>query len=157
MSYKITNDAINLIKSWEGLFLKAYHGKADKPGIDTIGYGTIQYPPHYMRGKRVKIGDPIITEDQAFEFLKYEVLKKADAIDVLLRDDLTANQFGALLSFSYNVGEGALKMSHLRQKVNANPHDPSIRDEFMKWDMSNGVHVQGLANRRKSEADFYFK
>lgn len=155
--YKITDEAINLIKSWEGLFLTAYQGKADKPGIHTIGYGTIQYPPHYLRGKRVKLGDPAITEAQAFEFLKYEVLKKADAIDVLLRDDLTANQFGALLSFSYNVGEGALKMSKLRAKVNKDPNDPAIRAEFMRWKFANGVQVKGLANRRKSEADLYFK
>jgi lysozyme len=154
---KINSDCIFLIKSWEGLFLKAYHGEADRPGVDTIGYGTIKYPPNYLGGKMVKVGDAIITEGQAVQFLQWEVNKILPAVDTLLRDDLTENQFGALVSFCYNVGVGALKMSHLRSKINANPHDPSIRDEFMKWDMSNGVHVRGLARRRKSEADLYFK
>jgi lysozyme len=155
---KINDEAINLIKSFEGLFLTAYHGSKDKPGIDTIGYGTIKYPPTYLGGKMVKIGDPRITEQQAFDFLKYEVEKDLPAIDVLVKDDLTINQFNALTSFCYNLGTGALKTSHLREKINANPNDASIREEFMKWTCSNGeCGIPGLIRRRKAEADLYFK
>jgi lysozyme len=153
----IVNDAcIKLIKSFEGLSLKVYHGAADKPGIDTIGYGSIQYPPDYMQGKMVKLGDPDITEARAESFLKWEIDQKTKAIDFLLRDDLSANQFAALISFTYNLGEGALKQSTLRLKVNTNPHDPTIRDEFAKWVHSNGKKVAGLVRRRKAEADLYF-
>ena len=155
---KINDDCINLIKSFEGLFLDAYHGKCDKPGIDTIGYGTIKYPPTYRNGAMVKVGDPAITEKQAFEFLKYEVDKMLPQIDILVRDDLSVNQFNALTSFCYNLGTGALKQSHLREKLNANPNDPAIRDEFMKWTCSNGqCGIKGLVRRRKAEADLYFK
>jgi lysozyme len=155
---KIDDNCINLVKSFEGLSLKAYHGPKDKPGIDTIGYGTIIYPPSYMGGKRVKIGDPNITEAQAFDFLKYEISKKLVAVDLLIRDDLTINQFNALVSFTYNLGEGSLKQSHLRDKVNANPNDPTIHDEFMKWTCSNGeCGVKGLIRRRQAESDLYFK
>jgi lysozyme len=155
---KINDDAINLIKSFEGFFPNAYHGAKDKPGIDTIGYGTIRYPSYYLGGKKVKIGDPKITEKQAFDFLKYEVDKVLPQIDDLMRDDLTENQFGALTSFCYNLGVGSLKMSHLREKVNANPNDPAIRDEFMKWTCSNGeCGILGLVRRRKAEANLYFK
>jgi lysozyme len=48
-------------------------------------------------------------------------------------------------------------MSHLRKKVNINPEDPTIRAEFLRWKFSNGVVVKGLINRRKAEADLYFK
>lgn len=155
---RINDNCISLIKSFEGLSLKPYHGKHDRPGIDTIGYGTIQYPPTYRNGNMVKIGDPAITEAQAVEFLKYEVMKKLKGVDLLIRDDLNDNQFGALVSFTYNLGEGSLKQSNLRKKVNANPNDPAIRDEFMKWTCSNGeCGVPGLINRRKAEADLYFK
>jgi lysozyme len=151
------NDAcIDLIKSFEGLSLEAYHDKADKPGIDTLGYGTIQYPPDYLRGKRVAIGDPDITIEQARDFLKWEISLKARLIDPLIRDDLTPNQFGALISFAYNLGEGALKMSTLRKKVNANPADKTIRSEFAKWIFSNGKQQEGLIRRRAAEADLYF-
>ena len=154
---KIDDECINLIKSFEGFSSNAYHGEVDPPHVDTIGYGTIKYPPNYMGGKAVKVGDPMITTAQGFEFLKHEVNLKTDGVDMLIRDDLTVNQFGALVSFAYNLGLGALKGSTLRKKVNINPLDPTIREEFMKWDMSNGAHVKGLTRRRKAEADLYFK
>jgi lysozyme len=154
----IVNTAcINLIKSFEGLELKPYHGSADPPTIFTIGYGTIKYPPYYMQGKLVALSDPVITELQAEDFLRYDVTQKTSAIDPLLRDDLTANQFGALISFTYNLGEGALKQSTLRKKVNKNPADTTIRGEFMKWVYANGKIVAGLKKRRTAEADLYFR
>jgi lysozyme len=162
------NDAcISFIKEKEGLFLKAYHGAADAPNIYTIGYGTIVYPPDYLGGRRVKLGDAITTE-QAEYFLRYEVEQKARLIDPYLRDDLTPNQFAALVSFAYNLGEGALKQSTLRAKVNKNPSDPGIFKykladglavpascEFTKWCYANGVMVKGLLKRRMQEADLY--
>jgi lysozyme len=156
MAIIVNSKCIDLIKSFEGLSLKAYHGKVDPAGVDTIGYGTIVYPPTYMGGKRVKVGDPNITEAQAIEFLKWEVELKTKAVDLLLRDDLTGNQFGALISFTYNLGEGALKGSTLRKKVNKNPNDPTIEQEFLKWDMASGQHVSGLQRRRAAEAKLYF-
>src|SRR6476620_5181003 len=147
---------INLIKSFEGLSLKPYHGAADRPDVFTIGYGSIKYPPYYLRGKPVALTDPSITQEQAVDFLKYEITQKSISIDPLLRDDLTPNQFAALLSFAYNLGEGALKMSTLRAKVNKDPKDSTIRDEFLKWVYSNGQKVQGLLNRRIKEAELYF-
>jgi lysozyme len=153
----INSNCINLIKSFEGLVLHPYHGAADRPEIFTIGYGTIKYPPYYMRGKMVALTDPPITEAQAENFLHYEISQKSVAIDLLLRDDLSANQFGALGSFAYNLGDMALKQSTLRMKVNKNPVDPTIRDEFMRWVHSNGAVVEGLIRRRKAEADLYFQ
>ena len=152
----INDNCVNLIKSFEGLSLKPYHGAADRPDVFTIGYGSCQYPPYYLRGKPVALTDPSITQEQAIEFLKYEITKKSLLIDPLLRDDLTPNQFGALLSFAYNLGETSLKTSTLRLKVNKDPLDKSIKDEFLKWVYSNGVKVEGLKRRRLAEATLYF-
>lgn len=153
----INERCIALIKSFEGLKLTPYHGAADRPDVFTIGYGTIQYPPYYLRGKRVTLADPPVNEAQAQDFLRYEVTQKSQAVDLLLRDDLNANQFGALISFAYNLGEGALKQSTLRLKVNANPADPTIRNEFMRWVHSNGEVSEGLRRRRSAEADLFFE
>lgn len=152
----IDNKCIDLIKSFEGFESNAYHDKIDPDGIDTIGYGTIIYPPTYLGGKRVQVGDPDITEAQAVEFLMWEVELKTKFVDDLIIDALNANQFGALVSFAYNLGEGALKGSTLRKKVNADPNDLSIKDEFLKWDMASGHHISGLQRRRQAEADLYF-
>lgn len=152
----VNDKCIALIQSFEGLELKPYHGAADRPDVFTIGYGTIQYPPDYLQGRRVSLNDPPITEALALQFLQYEVSQRAEAIADLLRNDLAPNQFGALVSFAYNLGLGSLKESTLRLKVNADPSDPVIRDEFMRWVFANGKPVEGLRRRRQAEADLYF-
>lgn len=152
----VNDNCINLIKSFEGLELKPYHGAADRPDVFTIGYGTIQYPPFYQDGRRVTLLDTPITEELAVSFLQYEIKQKATAIDPLLRDDLTPNQFAALISFAYNLGEYSLKISTLRAKVNKYPSDKTIRDEFERWVHANGIVVEGLKRRREAEADLYF-
>jgi lysozyme len=146
---KINQASINLIKSFEGFFAKPYLCPAF---VATIGYGTIKYPS----GVKVKLTDPPITEKKALDYLIYEVTEKAKLIDPMLRDDLTENQFGALVSFSYNLGEGALKQSTLRIKINENPLNLEIRNEFSKWVYANGKKLNGLIRRRKAEADLYF-
>lgn len=148
----VNNNCINLIKKWEGFVPNPYHGTADRSDIFTIGYGTIIYP----NGNRVTLQDKSITEVQAVEYLKFYITQKANIIDLLLRDDLTPNQFAALISFVYNLGEGALQQSTLRKKVNINPNDPTIRNEFIKWVYANGVIQPGLVSRRKEEGLLYF-
>ena len=69
---------------------------------------------------------------------------------------LNSNQFSALVCFAYNVGTGNLLKSTLLKKVNANPLDPTIRDEFMKWNKGGGVVLNGLTRRREKEANLYF-
>lgn len=152
----VNDNCINLIKSFEGCILTPYHGAADRAEIFTIGYGTIKYPSSYMGGKMVTMSDPAISPELAIEFLMIEIKRVSVAIDLLLRDDLTPNQFAALISFAYNLGDGALKMSTLRRKVNENPDDTTIATEFIKWVHSNGEVVQGLIRRRKAESDLYF-
>jgi lysozyme len=146
----IVNKAcIDIIKSFEGLFLKPYLCPAS---VATIGYGTIKYP----NGTKVRLTDPAITEAKAMEYLMFEIDQKSKAIDPMLREDLTGNQFAALISFAYNLGEGALRQSTLLKKVNANPLDTQIRGEFQKWIYADGKKLNGLLRRRNAEADLYF-
>jgi len=152
----VNDNCINLIKSFEGLFLEAYHDSIDPIGVDTIGYGTIQYPPTYLGGKKVRVGDPKITKDQAIEFLTWEINQKALAIKSLVSVNLTDNQFGAIVSFAYNLGEGALKSSTLLKEINSNPNNLDIRNQFLKWNMASGKVITGLKRRREAEANLYF-
>jgi GH24 family phage-related lysozyme (muramidase) len=41
--------------------------------------------------------------------------------------------------------------------VNANPNDPAITKEFMKWINAGGRPNNGLMKRRAEEAKIYFK
>jgi len=140
---------INLIKSFEGLSLRPY---LDTARIPTIGYGTIKYPS----GKRVTMQDSRITVSEAFSYLMNDVANFAKSIDKLVKVPLTQNQYDAIVSFTYNVGIGALKSSTLLRKLNVNPNDPSIRAEFRKWVRAAGLVIKGLQNRREKEANLYF-
>jgi lysozyme len=52
---------------------------------------------------------------------------------------------------------GKMRTITLKKKVIANPDDPTIRAEFMKWVKSNGKQLAGLVKRRDAEANLYFK
>ena len=83
----------------------------------------------------------------------------AAAVDRLVGRGVTLNQnqFDALVSFAYNIGNNeAFASSTLLKKVKINPKDPTIRDEFMRWIHINGVVSPCLVNRRRREADYYF-
>jgi lysozyme len=140
---------ITLIKKHEGLKLSAYLCPAKVP---TIGFGNT----FYEDGTRVKMGDKI-TRDRAEKLLQHIVAAFAVQVDRLVTSDINANQRAALVSFAYNLGVSQLQKSTLLKKVNANPNDPAIRAEFMKWVKAGGVVLRGLVIRRQDEANLYFK
>lgn len=133
---------------FEGFRDKAYLCPAD---VWTIGYGTTVYPCK----EKVKKGDTC-TEAEAVEYLSNDVKKFENAVLKHVKVELNQNQFDALVSFTYNLGEGNLKSSTLLKKINQDPSEPSIRNEFMKWVNAGGKKLEGLVRRRKSEAELYF-
>lgn len=146
---KVSKAGIDLIKSFEGLFLKPY---LDPIKIPTIGYGTIQYPD----GKKVTMNDPAITEAQAVEYLTHEVNQKAAGVEKLVKVPLNDNEFGALVSFAYNVGTGALEKSTLLKKLNAGDR-AGAAEEFPRWNKAGGKELPGLTKRRLAERDLFLK
>jgi lysozyme len=137
----------DLIKQFEGCKLKAYKCPA---GLDTIGYGNTFYPD----GAKVQLGD-VITQERANELFDLIVEDFAKKVKPLIKQNLTDNNFSALISFAYNVGIGNLKNSTLLKKVNVNPTDPTIKAEFNKWTRANKVVLSGLVKRREAEAKLY--
>jgi lysozyme len=146
---KLSQKGLDLIKSFEGLKLKPYLCPAN---IATLGFGNTYYPD----GTKVKLTDPAITQEKAEELLKFLVVTYEKAVDSFCRDDISQSQFDALTSFAYNVGIGNLQKSTLIKKVNANPKDITIADEFMKWNKAKGTVLKGLTRRRQAEANLYF-
>lgn len=140
---------IDLIKSFEGFKSKPYKCPA---GVATIGYGAT----FYTDGRKVSMNDQPINESQATDLLESMLSSFERYVDSYTRDDINQNQFDALVSFAYNVGPANLKSSTLLKKVNANPNDPAIRNEFMRWNKGGGRVLAGLTRRREAEADLYF-
>lgn len=152
MIMETSKRGIELIKSFEGLRLKAY-----KP-VKTEKYWTIGYG-HYGRDV---VQNMTITEERAEELLRQDLMKFEHAVNrvvgviELKMATLKQCQFDALVSFCYNVGVANFESSTLRRKVIWNNEDKSIRDEFMRWCYSGKVRLKGLEKRRKAEADMYF-
>lgn len=72
----------------------------------------------------------------------------------LISVPLTDGQFDALVSFTFNLGAGALQRSTLRRKVNRGEHQ-AVPAEFMKWVWAAGKRLPGLVRRRRAEAFAY--
>jgi lysozyme len=145
----LDNKGYLLITKFEGLRLKPYLCSAKIP---TIGYGNTYYPD----GKRVTLLDKDITKQQAFDMFKEVANRFAKRVDTLVTSNINQNQFNALVSFAYNVGTGNFASSTLLKKVNRNPDDLTIKDEFLRWNKAGGKVFNGLTNRRNEEAILYF-
>ena len=137
----------DLIKRFEGCKLKAYRCPAL---LWTIGYGNT----FYEDGTKVKEGD-IITQERAEQLFDIVLNEFAAKVDGLVKSNVTANNFSALVSFTWNVGVGNLKKSTLLRKVNANPKDKTIPAEMRKWVRANGEVLKGLVRRREAEVKLY--
>lgn len=145
----ISKKGKDLIKKYEGFRAKPYLCPAKVP---TIGYGATYYPD----GRKVKLTDSAISEGFATNLLEVMLTPYEKAVDSFCRDDISQNQFDALVSFAYNLGVTALKGSTLLKKVNTNPNDKTIKNEFLKWVNAGNKKLQGLVNRRTEESELYF-
>ena len=146
---EIGENGLNLIKKYEGFSEKAYR---DVCGVTKIGYGSIFYPD----GTKVRKRDKPITEEYASEILKKNLWFFENYVRCSVRPDVNQNQFDALVSFTYDQGVGALNKSMLLRKVNSDPNNSKIREQFMKWVYPGGVMLPSYVKRRKDEADLYF-
>jgi lysozyme len=144
----ISSKLRELVKHFEGCKLTSYVCSA---GHNTIGYGNT----FYENGVKVKPGDKI-TQQRAEELLDVILIKFVQQTNELIKSNVNQNQRDALTDFAYNCGIGNLRSSTLLKLVNANPNDPEIRAQFMRWNKAAGKELAGLTRRRKAEADLYF-
>lgn len=139
----INRDGLELIKSFEGCKLKAYICPA---GVLTIGFGST--------GSHVKPG-MVITMDQAEELLRSDLRRFEDYVAAKCAP-ATDNQFSALVSFAFNVGEGALDKSTLR-RMHLEGNYEAAAGQFARWNKAGGKVLPGLTRRREAEAALYRK
>lgn len=146
---KTSKKGIELIKRHEGFESRPY---LDAVNVPTVGFGAT----HYGNGIKVRMSDKSITEAQATNLLILMLESYENSVKMLVTREINQNQFDALVSFTYNLGAANLGKSALLKKVNANPCDLSISNEFMKWNRAGGKVLNGLTRRRKEEAAVYF-
>lgn len=130
-------DGLDLIKHFEGLRLDAYLCPA---GVWTIGYG-------HTSG--VKKGDKI-NLDTAIAYLQSDLRKFERIVTDLVKVPIQQYHFDALVSFSYNLGGGALADSTLLKRLNAGYFEEAA-DQFKRWNKAGGKVLDGLTKRRTAE------
>ncbi|MGD1827322.1 Lysozyme [Chromobacterium violaceum] len=135
---KTNAEGISLIKQFEGFRLAAYQ---DMVGVWTIGYGHT--------GPDVKAGQTI-TQQQADQLLAADLEKFETGVGQLVAVPLNANQFAALVSFSYNLGLGNLRSSTLLRLLNQGDYAGAAA-QFPRWNRAGGQVVAGLTRRRLAE------
>lgn len=145
---QISEKGLNLIKKFEGFSSKPY---LDAVNIPTIGFGST----YYENGMLVTLDDDSISEQRATEILKFTTDKMYGSfVNKAVKVKLNQNQFDALVSFAYNLGNGNLQQSTLLKKVNNNDFIGASL-EFEKWNKAGGKVLSGLTKRRTAEKELF--
>jgi GH24 family phage-related lysozyme (muramidase) len=95
-----------------------------------------------------------ITQAQADDILKRDIVKFEVAVMDMVKVKLTQNQFDVLVDFAYNAGVGNLKSSTMLKKVNAGDLD-AVPAELMKWTKGGGKVLPGLVRRRQAASAWW--
>lgn len=131
----ISERGLNLIKSYEGCRLSSYKCPSNKW---TIGWGRTSGVYEGM----------VITQAQADQFLFEDVQRFVNAVNQYQsRFNFNQNEYDALVSFTYNCGEGSLQavMSCCNTKQ-------EIAEECKLYNRSStGQILNGLVRRREEE------
>lgn len=141
----VSQQGLALIKLFEGFSPTIY---LDAAGLPTIGYG------HLLRPGEAEMFARGISEEAGIALLIKDVQKAEQAVLRLVHVPLSEGQFDALVSFTFNLGSGALQRSTLRRKVNREEH-ADVPPEFMRWVWAGGKKLRGLIQRREAEAALY--
>jgi lysozyme len=145
---KVSN--VDLIKESEGLKLYSYlptpHDKW------TIGYG---HTKGVTKGQHV-------TPEQAEEFLREDLAWVEKVINDRVKVPITQNQFDALASLVFNIGEGNFVTSSVLRFLNSKDYKAAA-DHFCLWNKQrNKVTgklevLNGLTIRRTKEKELFLK
>lgn len=151
MARTVTPEVVAHVKRFEGCKLIAYPDPGSVNGEPwTIGYGHTS--DAFLKVRK----GMTITQGQADAALEHDLNEVAEAVERLVKVRLTDNQFGALVSFAFNVGNKAFASSTLLKKLNAGNYD-AVPAELARWNKNDGKVMKGLTNRRAAEAGLWAK
>lgn len=138
--------AAALCRRFEGFYSRPYLCPA---GVPTIGYGAT----HYLDGRRVTLKDAAISRETAERLLIAQIERTyLPAVLRLCPSMLTASaeRMAAIIDFTFNLGDGRLRSSTLRKRINAGEWE-LVPVELRKWTIGGGKVLRGLVLRREAE------
>lgn len=145
------NEAIELIKKYEGFNEKAYADPVTGGYPYTIGFGSQFYPD----GSEVKAGQRC-SRKKALEYLKHEVEIIYDQLDSL-ELPLDNSMCQALISFIHSVGWHGFLYSHIVDAIECSDYKHTI-DLISQWVFDENHQVIGnLIERRREEIQLFLQ
>ncbi len=115
-------------------------------GLLTIGYG-------HLIGNGTDLKHELnrtITIEEAVDLLRADLNKFERGVSRYINVPISQNQVDALVSFAYNLGNGTLQRSTLRQKLNRQDYEGASK-EILKYNKAGGQVLKGLTRRRQAE------
>jgi GH24 family phage-related lysozyme (muramidase) len=143
---RISDEGLALIAEFEGFVDHPYN---DAAGHATIGYGHLLHHGPVTAADNRRWGTMSRAEGQ--KLLRKDVRSREAAVSSLVKVPLNQGQFDALVSFVFNLGEGALRESTLLRKLNAGDYS-AVPSELARWNKAGGRVLPGLVRRRQAEA-----
>lgn len=138
MNNKVNAAGVSLIQKFEGCKLTTY---LDQGGVPTIGFGHT--------GTDVKLGQTI-TPEQASKLFLEDIGRFEEYANNLIFAALNSNQFSAVVSFMYNLGNATAVKSGMIKALNAGQYE-AASSIFPKYAAVNGKHNDGIYKRRLAE------
>lgn len=134
---------IAFIQGWEGTSQEAY---LDAVGVPTICTGSTR---GVFIGQHASLAE---CETRLLEDSSYA----GRAVARHVQGKLTQEQYDALVSLVFNIGEGNFARSTLLKRLNAGQCRVAA-DEFRKWVYAGGKRLRGLVSRREAERALFLK
>lgn len=136
---------VRFIQSFEKCCLTPYRDQGDRW---SVGYGHLILDSEDFTGG--------ITQDVADSLFVNDLYAKAEkpVNNILFGCDVTQNQFDAIVSLCFNIGEGNLQNSTLIKLFKSGDID-GCADQFPRWDHVDGAVSDGLYARRIAERNIF--
>lgn len=145
---RVSKRGVAFVADFEGYRKYVYR---DAVGVETIGYGETSRPVI----ERYRASG--LPHDRALALLADRLnYVYGKQVQRLVRVPLSQRQSDALVSFTYNLGVGALAYSTLLRELNAK-HYAKAANEFLKWDKAGGRQLPGLTRRRRAERRLFLR
>ena len=147
---RLSKKGAAFIAHFEGFRGNLYN---DPVGHATIGCGHLVHhgPINGSEPEEFKRG---ITRERAIELLQQDAASAAGAIASSVKVKLTQSQADALISFAFNVGNGAFNDSTLLKLLNQGDYG-SVPAQLDRWTKASGRTLPGLVTRRKAEGALF--
>ena len=128
-----------------------HEGKLNVAYVDPVGIVTICAG----HTRTAKLGQ-LKTDDECLGLLKEDTRWSERGVKAAIKVPITQDQYDALTSFAFNVGNAGLLNSTLARKLNAGDCRGAAA-EFPRWNRAGGRILRGLTKRRLAERTTFEK